>query len=192
MKKNVKSESRQTKLEDAVRMILDEFQIDKKSEMYQHTPRRVARMYMEIFAGLDEKNEPKLTLFDNPGYRDILALKRIPFYSLCSHHLVPIFGEVSIAYIPGEKIVGLSKLPRIVKYFASRPQVQEELTKNLADYLYEKLRARGVLVLIKAKHLCMEMRGPRAHHVQTVSSAIRGTFERNPSTKEEALKILHA
>ena len=160
--------------------------------MYRNTPRRVAMMYIEIFAGLDEKNEPKLTLFDNPGYRDILALKRIPFYSLCSHHLAPIFGEVSIAYIPGEKIVGLSKFPRIVKYFASRPQVQEEFTKNLADYLYEKLKARGVLVLIKARHLCMEMRGPRAHHVQTVSSAIRGTFERNPSTKEEALKILHA
>jgi len=182
----------QKAIEASVRSILDQFGIEKNTEMYRNTPRRVAMMYIEIFAGLDEKNEPKLTLFDNPGYRDILALKRIPFYSLCSHHLAPIFGEVSIAYIPGEKIVGLSKFPRIVKYFASRPQVQEEFTKNLADYLYEKLKARGVLVLIKARHLCMEMRGPRAHHVQTVSSAIRGTFERNPSTKEEALKILHA
>jgi len=180
------------RIEDAVRAILNEFDVDKKSEMYRNTPRRVAQMYLELFSGLDKTTEPKLTLFDNPGYRDILALKRIPFYSLCSHHLVPIFGEVSIAYIPGEKIVGLSKLPRVVKYFASRPHVQEELTKQLTDYLYEKLKARGVLVLIKAKHLCMEMRGPRAHHVDTVSSAIRGTFETHPSTKEEALRLLLA
>ena len=182
----------QKKIEDAVRSILDEFPIDKDSEIYRNTPRRVARMYLEIFAGMDKRREPKLTLFDNTGYRDILSLKRIPFYSLCAHHLLPIFGEVSIAYIPGEKIVGLSKLPRIVKYFASRPQVQEDLTKELADFLYEKLKARGVLVLIKAKHLCMEMRGPRAHHVDTVSSAIRGTFEKHHSTKEEALRILLA
>jgi GTP cyclohydrolase I len=188
----LKDETCQKAIEASVRSILDQFSIEKNSEMYKNTPRRVARMYIEVFAGLDEKNEPKLTLFDNPGYRDILALKRIPFYSMCSHHLTPIFGEVSIAYIPGEKIVGLTKFPRIVKYFASRPQVQEEFTKKLADYLYEKLKARGVLVLIKARHLCMEMRGPRAYHVQTVSSAIRGTFEKNPSTKEEALKILHA
>ena len=107
------------RIEDAVRAILNEFDVDKKSEMYRNTPRRVAQMYLELFSGLDKTTEPKLTLFDNPGYRDILALKRIPFYSLCSHHLVPIFGEVSIAYIPGEKIVGLSKLPRVVKYFAS-------------------------------------------------------------------------
>ena len=141
---------------------------------------------------MDGKNEPKLSLFDNNGYRDILTLKRIPFYSMCAHHLIPMFGEVSVAYIPGEKIVGLSKFPRVVRYFASRPQVQEDLTKELTDYLYEKLKARGMLVLIKAKHLCMEMRGPRAHHVETVSSAIRGTFEKHPSTKDEAIKILLA
>ena len=176
--------------ENAVRSILDEFEIDKKSEMYRHTPRRVMKMYLEVLSGLDEKNEPKITLFNNPGYRDILSVKRIPFYSLCSHHLLPIFGDVSIAYIPGEKIVGLSKFPRIVKYFASRPQVQEDFTKKLTDYIYEKLKPRGVLVLIRARHLCMEMRGPRAPHVETVSSAIRGTFEKQHSTKEEALRIL--
>lgn len=187
---HVKDETCRQRIQKAVRAILDEFEIDKTSEMYRNTPKRVARMYVEILAGLDKSNEPKLTLFDNLGYRDILSLKRIPFYSLCSHHLLPIFGEVSIAYVPGEKILGLSKFPRIVKYFASRPQVQEDLTKELADYLYEKLKARGVLVMIHARHLCMEMRGPNAHHVDTVSSAIRGTFEKFPSTKEEALRIL--
>ncbi len=188
----MEDKERVKRIETSVRSILDEFCIDKKSEMYKNTPRRVARMYIEIFSGLSNVNEPKLTLFDNPCYRDILALKDIPFYSLCSHHLTPIFGTVSIAYIPGEKIIGLSKLPRIVKYFASRPQVQEDLTKELTDYLYERLKPKGVLVLIKARHLCMEMRGPRAQHVETVSSAIRGTFEKHPSTKEEALKLLHA
>ncbi len=188
----MKDSESQQRLENSVRSILDEFNVDKKSEMYRNTPRRVAQLYREIFSGLDRSNEPKLTLFENTGYRDILSLRRIPFYSLCSHHLLPIFGEVSIAYIPGEKIVGLSKLPRVVKYFASRPQVQEDLTKELTDFLYEKLKARGVLVVIKARHLCMEMRGPRAHHVETVSSAIRGTFEKHPSTKEEALRILNA
>lgn len=175
-----------------MRSILDQFSIDKKSEMYLNTPKRVARMYIEVLSGLDKSREPKLTLFDNPGYRDILAIKAIPFYSLCAHHLLPIFGDVSIAYVPGAKIMGLSKFPRIVRYFASRPQVQEQLTKELTDYIFEKLKPKGVMVLIKARHLCMEMRGPRAHHVETISSAIRGTFEQHPSTKEEALRLLHA
>ena len=186
----MKDHACEQRLENAVRSILDEFEIDKKSEMYRNTPRRVAKMYLEIFAGLDENNEPKITLFENTGYRDILTLKEIPFFSVCSHHLLPIFGHVSIAYIPGDKIAGLSKFPRIVKYFASRPQVQEELTKDIADYLYNNLRARGVLVLIRARHLCMEMRGIKSHDVETVSSAIRGAFEKNKSTKDEALRIL--
>ena len=188
----MKDEACRKRIENSIRSILDEFEVDKTSEMYKNTPKRVAAMYIEVFEGLDASKEPKLTLFDNPCYRDILTVKRIPFYSLCEHHLVPIFGDVSIAYIPGEKILGLSKFPRVVKYFASRPQVQEKLTKELTDYLYEKLKARGVLVLIRARHLCMEMRGPRTHQVETVSSAIRGTFEKNPSTKEEALRILQA
>ena len=190
----MKDEACLKRIEDSVRQILDEFKIDKNKihmdEMYKNTPRRVARMYLEVFSGLDKKTEPRLTLFDNPGYNDILAVKQIPFYSICCHHLLPIFGDVSIAYVPGEKILGLSKFPRIVKYFASRPQVQEDLTKELADYLYEKLRAKGVLVLIKARHMCMEMRGPQSHGVETLSSAIRGTTMDHPSTKEEALRLL--
>lgn len=107
----MKDETSLKRIENSLRSILDEFDIDKKSEMYRITPRRVATMYLELFSGLNKNNEPKLTLFDNPGYRDILTLKRIPFYSLCAHHLLPIFGDVSIAYIPGEKILGLSKFP---------------------------------------------------------------------------------
>ncbi len=186
----MKGNHRKKRVEDAVRSILKEFGFDEGSETYRNTPRRVARMYAEVFSGLDPKNEPRITMFDNPGYRDILAIKRIPFYSMCSHHLLPVFGHVSIAYIPGEKIVGLSKFPRIVKYFAAKPQVQEEFTKELADYFHENLGAKGVMVMVDARHFCMEMRGIRIHDVKAVSSAIRGSFEKNPSTKEEALKIL--
>jgi GTP cyclohydrolase I len=183
-------EESQRRIEGAVREILKVFDVGETTEAYENTPRRVSRMYMELFSGLDKKNEPSIRLFDNTDYRDILTVKNIPFYSMCAHHLLPFFGHVSIAYIPGEKICGLSKFPRIVKYFASRPQVQEDFTKELADYLYEKLKARGVLVLITAKHLCMEMRGIKTHDVEAVSSAIRGNFEKNSSSKEEALKIL--
>ncbi len=159
-------------------------------EMMRNTPRRVAAMYFEIFSGLDKKNEPRLTFFDNPGYRDILAVKQIPFYSICCHHLLPMFGYVSIAYAPGEKILGLSKFPRVVRYFATRPQIQEDMTKELADYLFEKLKAKGVLVQIKARHMCMEMRGPRAHNAMTISSALRGEFLEKQSNKDEALRLL--
>lgn len=186
----MKDESGKQRIEDAVRTILKEVGVDENSETYENTPRRVADMYLELFAGIDGNNEPKLTLFDNNGYRDILTLKRIPFYSVCAHHLLPIFGDISIAYIPGKKILGLSKFPRIIKYFASRPQIQEEFTGQLADFIYERLKATGVLVMVKARHLCLEMRGIKAHNVETVSSAIRGVFEENVSTKEEALKLL--
>ena len=151
-------EESQRRIENAVREILEIFGVGETTETYENTPRRVCRMYMELFSGLDKKNEPSIRLFDNTGYRDILTVKNIPFYSMCAHHLLPFFGHVSIAYVPGEKICGLSKFPRIVKYFASRPQVQEEFTKELTDYLYEKLKAQGVLVMISARHLCMEMR----------------------------------
>jgi len=186
----MKDEKCKERIEDAIRTILVEVGVNKDTEIYKNTPKRVSEMYLELFAGLDKNNEPEITMFDNNGYRDILTLKNIPFYSVCAHHLLPIFGHVSIAYIPGKKILGLSKFPRIVKYLTSRPQVQEDLTAQLADYLYKKLKSTGVLVMIKARHLCMEMRGVKAHNIETVSSAIRGVFEENISTKEEALKLL--
>jgi GTP cyclohydrolase I len=139
---------------------------------------------------MDEKNEPKLTLFENTGYRDILIVKDIPFYSLCAHHSLPMFGHVSIAYVPGKKIVGLSKLPRIVKFFSARLQVQEDFTKELADYLQRKLGAQGVFVIVRARHLCMEMRGAKTHDAETLSSAVRGVFDTRASTKAEALRLM--
>lgn len=173
------------KVEDAVRSILEEIGVPKKSETYKNTPLRVRKMYEEFFI----KREPRITMFKNSKYKDIITLKEIPFYSLCAHHLLPFFGNTSIAYIPGKNIVGLSKIPRIVKHFASRPQVQEEMTANIADYLFKKIDAQGVMVVVKARHLCMEMRGPRTN-VETTTSAIRGTFETKPATKEEAMKLI--
>jgi GTP cyclohydrolase I len=182
---------RNKKIEEHVRGILLELGVEKNSETYRNTPRRVAEMFSEVLVGMDrnKNSEPDVRLFDNNGYHEILTLKKIPFYSMCAHHLLPIFGEVSLAYIPGQKIIGLSKLPRIVRYFSARLQVQEEFTTEIADFLYKKLEAMGVFVVVKARHLCLEMRGVRTSNVETVSSAIRGVFE-NPSTKEEALRLL--
>ena len=185
-----KVDHRQTTIEDHVREVLKILKVDLNREQFRDTPKRIARMAFELLAGMDEKNEPKLTLFENSGYRDILIVKEIPFYSLCAHHVLPMFGHVSIAYVPGKKIVGLSKLPRIVKFFSARLQVQEDFTKELADYLHKKLGAEGVFVIVKARHLCMEMRGAKTHDAETLSSAVRGVFDTNASTKAEALRLM--
>jgi len=187
-----KADPRQAAIEEHVRAILKILKVDLDAEQFRDTPTRIARMGFELLAGMDKKNEPKLTLFENSGYRDILIVKDIPFYSLCAHHSLPWFGHASIAYIPGKKIVGLSKLPRIVKFFSARLQVQEDFTKELADYLQRKLAARGVFVIVKARHLCMEMRGAKTHDVDTVSSAVRGVFDTHASTKAEALRLMTA
>ena len=183
---------RQAAVEEHVRAILKILNVDLKAEQFRDTPTRIARMAFELLAGMEKKNEPRLTLFENTGYRDILILKDIPFYSLCAHHSLPMFGHVSIAYIPGKKVVGLSKLPRIVEFFSARLQVQEDFTKELADYLQKKLGARGIFVIVKARHLCMEMRGAKTHDVDTVSSAVRGVFDTLASTKAEALRLMTA
>ncbi|MCL5437462.1 MAG: GTP cyclohydrolase I FolE [Candidatus Thermoplasmatota archaeon] len=186
----MKSSRSQSRIEEAVRTILREIGVDENTEVFRNTPRRVYGMYSELFSGLDDKNEPRMTSFKNPGYHDIIAIIDIPFYSMCEHHLLPIFGHVSIAYIPGDRIVGLSKIPRTVKFFSSRPQVQERLTAELADFLHTKLNAKGVMVLVTARHMCMEMRGAKSIRSETLSSAIRGSFETHPETKEEALRLL--
>ena len=186
------TDDRLSAIEDHVREILKILKVDLNAEQFRETPKRISRMAFELLAGMDKRNEPKLTLFRNVGYRDILIVKEIPFYSLCAHHSLPMFGHVSVAYIPGRKIVGLSKLPRIVKFFSSRLQVQEDFTKELADYLYRKLEAKGVFVIVKARHLCMEMRGAKTHDAETVSSAVRGVFDTRASTKAEALRLMTA
>ncbi len=156
----------------------------------RETDRRVAKMYLEIFSGLNEGNRPKLTTFPNDeGYTAMVMEKDIPFYSMCAHHFVPFYGHGHIAYIPRERIVGLSKLPRLLEFFARRPQLQERLTEQVATTLDEELRPLGVMVVVEARHLCVEMRGVKKPGALTVTSAIRGIFLEK-AVREEFLDLL--
>lgn len=154
------------------------------------TDRRVAKMYLEIFSGLEEGNFPKLTTFPNDeGYQAMVIEKEIPFYSMCAHHFVPFYGHGHIAYIPQDRIIGLSKLPRILEFFARRPQLQERLTEQVAGVLWEELKPLGVMVVVEARHLCVEMRGVKKPGSVTVTSAIRGVFKQK-AVREEMLDLL--
>ena len=155
-----------------------------------NTDRRVARMYLDIFSGLDAGTQPKLTTFPNDEhYTSMVMEKEIPFYSMCAHHFVPFYGHGHIAYIPNDKIVGLSKLPRLLEFYARRPQIQERLTEQIASTLEEELTPQGVMVVIEARHLCVEMRGVKKPGAVTVTSAIRGIFLQK-AVREEFLDLM--
>jgi len=170
--------------------IIEALGLDRADPNLVGTPERVARMYLELFQGLTEGAEPKVTFFPNEErYTSMVMEKDIPFYSMCAHHFVPFYGHGHIAYIPGEKIVGLSKLPRILEFYARRPQLQERLTEQIAGFLSDKLHPQGVMVVIEARHLCVEMRGVKKSGALTVTSAIRGIFYNRP-VREEFLDLL--
>lgn len=174
-----------------VEAILDELGVDRSDPNLRETPQRVAAMFLEMFHGLKEGAEPAVTVFPNEeGYSAMVMERDIPFYSMCAHHLVPFYGHAHIAYIPGKHIVGLSKIPRILEFYAKRPQIQERLTEQVADYLWQRLEPAGVMVVIEARHLCMEMRGVKKPGTLTVTSAIRGAFE-NAKVREEFLGFLN-
>ncbi len=173
-----------------VRAMLQELDLDLKDPNLLETDVRVAKMYMEMFHGLKEGAEPRVTCFPNEeNYTSMVMEKQIPFYSMCSHHLVPFYGHAHIAYVPGERILGLSKLPRILEFYAKRPQLQERLTEQVVKYLEEKLKPQGAMVVIEARHLCVEMRGVKKPGAVTVTSAIRGIFHERP-IREEFLDLL--
>ena len=173
-----------------VRAILVDLGLDLTDPNLARTDERVAKLYLEMFHGLKEGSEPQLTTFPNEeGYSHMVMEKRIPFYSMCSHHLVPFYGHAHIAYIPDDKIIGLSKFARILEFYAKRPQLQERLTEQVANYLVDKLRPRGAMVVIEARHLCVEMRGVKKPGAMTVTSAIRGIFRERP-IREEFLDLL--
>lgn len=165
---------------------------DPQREGLQETPGRVAKMYAEIFAGLEDDPHQYLKIFNEPQQHDELVLVRdIPLYSVCEHHLLPFIGRAHIAYIPkGGRIIGLSKFARIVECFAKRPQVQERLTAQIADFLYENLEPYGVAVLIEAEHLCMTMRGARAAGSKTQTSALRGIMRTDAKTRSEVMSLM--
>lgn len=181
---------RAERIAEHVRSILSELQLDLEDPNLVGTDLRVAKMYLEMFHGLREGSEPKVTTFPNDeGYEHMVMEKDIPFYSMCSHHLVPFYGQAHIAYIPRDKIIGLSKFARILEFYAKRPQLQERLTEQVVSYLEETLNPLGAMVVIEARHLCVEMRGVKKPGALTVTSAIRGAFHQRP-VREEFLDLL--
>ena len=170
--------------------IMEELKLDLSDPNYEQTPRRVAEMYLEMFHGLREGAEPKITTFPNEeGYNHMVIEKEIPFYSMCAHHFVPFYGHAHIAYIPEAEVIGLSKLPRILEFYAKRPQLQERLTEQVAEFLWTKLEPQGVMVVIEARHLCVEMRGVKKAGALTTTSALRGCFA-DRMVREEFLSLL--
>jgi GTP cyclohydrolase I len=174
----------------SMRDVIEALGLDPADPNLAETPERVAKMYLEMFHGLSEGAEPRVTFFPNEErYQAMVMEKDIPFYSMCSHHFVPFYGHAHVAYIPNDKIVGLSKMPRILEFYARRPQLQERLTEQVASFMAEKLEPQGVMVVIEARHLCVEMRGVKKPGAMTVTSAIRGIFYNKP-VREEFLDLL--
>jgi len=176
----------------AVREILLAIGEDPDRDGLEATPERVARMYAEVCRGLhQDPAEHLLTTFD-AGHDELILVKDIPLYSLCEHHLLPFLGLAHVGYIPNEdgRITGLSKLARLVDGFAARPQVQERLTTEVADALVRVLDPRGVIVVVEAEHLCMSMRGVRKPGSSTVTSAVRGLFRHEMSSRMEAMRMM--
>ena len=161
--------------------------IDTDSDDLRETPARMARAYAELFTP-----EPlRLTTFANDeGYDELVLARAIPFRTVCEHHLLPFSGVAHVGYLPGERIVGLSKLARVVGHFAARPQVQERLTKQVADCLSTRLQAPGVGVVLEAEHSCMTLRGVRAHGAKTVTSAMLGTLREDPRSRAEFFALV--
>ncbi len=181
----------QAKIEKAVREILKAIGEDPARSGIKDTPRRVAKMYAELFAGLHKDPGKEVSIFHNEDHEEMIMVKNIPFYSMCEHHLVPFIGKAHVAYIPTKgRVTGLSKLVRVIEGFARRPQVQERLTSQIADCLMEKLTPRGVLVVIEAEHLCMSMRGVKKPGAITTTSAVRGVLQKNAKTRAEALSLI--
>ena len=172
--------------------IMETMGLDLKDDSLKGTPERVAKMYIdEIFSGLNPANKPKIALFENKyKYSEMLVEKNISFYSNCEHHFVPIFGKAHVAYISNGKVIGLSKLNRIVQYFSKRPQVQERLTIQIADELKRVLGTEDVAVFIDAKHLCVSSRGIKDDTSSTVTVYYGGAFQ-NESTRNEFLKYIY-
>ena len=179
------------RIEAAVREILLAVGEDPDREGLQETPARVARMYAEMFSCLHKDPREVLRKTFTQKYDEIVLVKDIGFESMCEHHLLPFLGKAHIAYLPKGKIVGLSKLARVVEVLARRPQVQERMTEELADLLMEELDARGVAVILEATHTCMTIRGIRKVRSVCTTSAMRGAFQTNQSTRAELMSLIH-
>jgi GTP cyclohydrolase I len=178
-------------IEDAVKTILTAVGEDPQRAGLLETPRRVARMYAEMFSGLHADPARHLHVTFPEDYDEMVMVRDIPFTSMCEHHLLPFSGVAHVAYIPEGRVTGLSKLARVVEEVARRPQVQERMTDTIADLLEHELKSSGVAVVIQAEHSCMSIRGVRKPGTSTVTSALRGHFKTNPASRAEVLALIN-
>ena len=178
------------KIEQAVAAIIEAIGEDPKREGLVGTPRRIAEMYDEIFAGIHHDPKEELQVGFKEEHHEMVIFKDIPFYSMCEHHFLPFYGLVHIGYIPSGRVVGASKMGRVVEVLAKRPQLQERLTTQIADTIVEVLQPQGVAVVVQAEHLCMTMRGVKKPGSNIVTSATRGLFRRSPATRSEFLSLV--
>ena len=176
-------------IQEAIRHMLVAFGEDPERQGLERTPERVSRMYAELLSGYRADAESIISgaLFD-VQYDEMVLVRDIEFYSLCEHHLLPFYGRVHVAYLPAGKVIGLSKIPRLVDMFARRLQVQERMNRQIADVLEELLHPHGVAVVIEAHHLCVAMRGVQKHSARMTTSAMHGTFRANAATRQEFLE----
>jgi GTP cyclohydrolase IA len=179
------------RIERAVREILAAVGEDPDREGLQETPARVARMYAELFAGLRQDPREHLQKFFTQEYDEVVLVRDIAFNSICEHHLLPFMGQAHIAYIPNGRVIGLSKLARVVEVVSKRPQVQERMTEEIANLLEEELGAKGVAVIVEAAHSCMTIRGIRKPGSVCVTSAMKGVFRSNISSRSEVMTLIY-
>jgi len=188
-KNNIKIDVK--RIEKAVREIISAIGEDVNREGLRNTPMRVANMYTELLAGMCEDPKEHLRSIFTEKYNEIVLLRDIPFYSICEHHLMPFIGSAHVAYLPDGTVLGVSKLARIVDCFARRLQVQERLTEQIADFIMENLKPKGVAVVIEASHSCMTIRGIKKPGSIMVTSALRGIFLRDPRSRSEVFGLIH-
>jgi len=181
----------QTRIEKAVREILLAVGEDIDRDGLKDTPSRVARMYAELLAGMHQDPSEHLKSVFSENYDEIVLLRDIPFYSICEHHLMPFIGKAHVAYLPAGRILGVSKLARIVDCFARRLQTQERLTYQIADFLMTNLKSLGVAVVMEAAHSCMTIRGIKKPGSVMVTSAVRGIFRKDPRSRNELMSLIH-
>src|SRR4030042_1907764 len=180
------------RIEKAVKEILLAAGEDIEREGLKKTPARVAKMYAELLAGMNEDPKQHLSSVFTEGYDEIVLLRDIPFYSICEHHLMPFIGSAHVAYLPAGAVLGVSKLARIVDCFARRLQVQERLTDQIADFIMNSLKPRGVAVVLEASHSCMTIRGIKKPGSVMVTSSLSGIFKRDPKSRSEIMSLMHS
>jgi len=179
------------RIEKAVREILAAVGEDLEREGLKRTPERVARMYTELLGGMSQDPKEHSQRVFTEKYDEIVLLRDIPFYSICEHHLMPFIGSAHVAYLPAGRVLGVSKLARVVDCFAHRLQVQERLTDQIADFIMDSLNPRGVAVVLEASHSCMTIRGIKKAGSVMVTSSLRGIFKRDPKSRSEIMSLMH-